>query len=161
MSRTNGVVVTNPEVQHHLMNALKVDTFPELVMMQARNALLAFNSFGETSGQFGHPAPILDWYTGVFAVLGMAILLTRIFRSRYTLIGSWFWLTFVSGGILTVDALFTPRVTLMIPTVFVVAALAIDASWRALGRIAGRVGWAIGGGGVAALLVLAARDNYE
>src|SRR5581483_8336096 len=57
LNRTNGVSVTNPDIQNHLIRSFGVNTLGEAMLIQLRNSVLAFNQRGETSLQYGHHGP--------------------------------------------------------------------------------------------------------
>jgi hypothetical protein len=49
-----------------------------VVGTQLVNALSAFNLRGETSVQYGHSGPLLDFWTAPFFVLGVAYAIARV-----------------------------------------------------------------------------------
>ena len=161
LNRTNGVSVTNPDIQNHLIRSFGVNTLGEAMLIQLRNSVLAFNQRGETSLQYGHHGPLVDYWTSVFFVVGLAVITFRLTRPRYSMLAAWFWLTLIAGSVMTVDALFSPRVVIITPVLFIAAAIGIDAGWRGVSVVGGRIAtWAF----VLPLLALgalAARENYD
>jgi DNA-binding beta-propeller fold protein YncE len=94
--------------------------------IQTRHTLAVFNYRGDTSGQYGFREPILDFYTSAFFVLGLAYSLSQWRRWKYFFLNLWFWSNVVLGGILTIDAPFTPRLAGLVPVLFIFAGLALD-----------------------------------
>ena len=62
-ARTSGVLITSPDNLQHELGGYHVSTFPEVLVIQIQHTLEAFNIRGETSLQYGHPAPLLDYVT--------------------------------------------------------------------------------------------------
>jgi 4-amino-4-deoxy-L-arabinose transferase-like glycosyltransferase len=93
---------------------------------QAGRVLPLFNYGGDMSGQYGYPGPLLDFITSILFVLGLGYALANSLRPRHFFLLIWFWATLTAGGILTLPAPFVPRLTGMIPVVFVFAAMAMD-----------------------------------
>jgi 4-amino-4-deoxy-L-arabinose transferase-like glycosyltransferase len=163
LSRTGDVVITYPGVSNHLKSVYGVDSMVGVLWHQTVNALLAFNYRGETSMQYGHMGPgatLVDFWSGPFLVLGIGLVTAFARERRAFLAASWFWLT-IAAGIVTADALFSPRVLLLAPTLFVAAALAVDVGWRAAGRLFGRSGVGAFAACVGVLLILVGRENYD
>jgi hypothetical protein len=81
--------------------------------------------------------------------------------SRYFFLVVWFWVTLFVGSVLTADALFSPRVLIFAPVLFIMAALAIDVGWRGVGALGAKFGTYAFALPVAGLMLLAARENYQ
>lgn len=161
MSRSSAVAVTNPGVLHHLEQTQHVQGLPSVLLMQTRNAMLAFNLLGETSIQYGHRAPLMDYWSGILWLLGLAVVTLRVTSSRYFILSAWFWMTLFIGGVMTADALFSPRVLIFAPVLYVFVALILDAGWRAVGALGGRFASYSFALPVAGFLVLAGQQNYD
>jgi 4-amino-4-deoxy-L-arabinose transferase-like glycosyltransferase len=161
LARTKGVWLFTPDQMKHELNALGVQSVPALISAQLVNGISAFNWRGETSEQYGHGGPLLDFWTAPFFVLGVAYTSARVRDSRCFLIAAWFWLILVVGGVLTVDALFSPRVIALVPALFVLAALAIDTGWQRATQSGGESGRRAFGFAVTALLLLALGANVR
>ncbi len=159
--RMHGVFLSSPENQRHELDAYRVSSMKDVLRIQAFNSLIAFNFRGETSGQYCHGAPLIDFWTSALFVLGGVVSTLRAYRARYFFLAIWFWLTLFFGSVLTVDALFSPRVIAIIPVLFIFSALTVDAGWRAAGVLPGRLGTYAFAVPVAAFLLLAARTNYR
>jgi DNA-binding beta-propeller fold protein YncE/4-amino-4-deoxy-L-arabinose transferase-like glycosyltransferase len=131
MSRGKGVFIFSPHNLAHFFYAYHTRNPLQVLGIQTVHTLSVFNYRGDTSGQYGFREPILDFYTSVFFVLGLAYSLSQ-WRREHFFLNLWFWATIVAGSILTVDAPFTPRLIGMIPVLFVFAGLALDKTWEQL-----------------------------
>jgi 4-amino-4-deoxy-L-arabinose transferase-like glycosyltransferase len=140
LARTERVWVFGPNQMRHELQALRVDSASAVVGKQIVSALSAFNVRGDTSVQYGHRGPLLDFWTAAFFVLGVGYATAHIGDPRCFLLATWFWPTLVLGGMLTVDALSSHRVIALMPAVFLCSAIAIDAGWQAASRWAGEGG---------------------
>jgi hypothetical protein len=100
----------------------------------------AFNIHGETSLQYGHTTPLLDFWTGGLLAMSAVAILLRLDSSRGVLLAGWVWLTLLVGSVLTIDALFSPRVLLALPGLALGAALILDRAWRGVTRLTGQLG---------------------
>lgn len=161
MLRAQGAFLLSPNSLSHAMAAYGVNSLAQVLAEQARRSLLAFNLLGETSQQFGYRAPLLDQWTGPLFVLGAAVATFRPARASMFFVASWFWLSLVIGSVLTVDAMFSPRMIALVPVPFVFAALAVDLGWRGLAAIGGRNGRALALALLVPLIWLAASANYH
>ena len=56
------------------------------------------------------------------------------------LLAAWVWLTLLAGSVLTIDALFSPRVVPVLPALVLGPALLLDRTWHAVTSLAGRIG---------------------
>lgn len=161
MNRASAVSITSPDVLHHLEGSLRVQGVVGVLLAQLANSLLAFNLLGEASLQYGHRLPLIDYWSGIFWALGLAVVTLRVTSSRYFLLAGWFWATLVIGGVMTVDALFSPRVLTLAPVLFIFVAIVVDAGWRAVGALGGRAAAYAFALPVAGFLVLSGQDNYD
>ena len=162
-SRASGVLITDPTNFLHEADGYHVDTLPEVLAIQAERTLEAFNILGETSLQYGHPAPLLDFWTGALLAMSAIAILLRPGSARGFLLASWVWLTLVAGSVLTIDALFSPRVLLALPALVLGPALLLDRAWHAVTSLAGRIGtygFAMPGGALLGLALQANMHDY-
>ena len=159
--RTAGVLITSPENLQHEEAGYHVNTLGEVVTIQVDRTLEAFNILGETSLQYGHPTPLLDFWTGALLAMSAVAILLRPGSARGFLLASWVWLTLVAGSVLTVDALFSPRVLPALPALVLGPALLLDRAWLALSSLVGRLGTALFAVPVAVLLGLALQSNVH
>ena len=160
-ARTSGVLITSPENFQHEADGYHVDTLPEVLAIQADRTLEAFNILGETSLQYGHPTPLLDFWTGALLAMSAIAILLRPGSARGFLLASWVWLTLVAGSVLTVDALFSPRVLLALPALVLGPALILDRAWLAVTSLAGRLGTYLLAVPVVVVLGLALQSNVH
>jgi hypothetical protein len=136
-----------------------VSTFQEVLAIQVQRTLEAFNIHGETSLQYGHPTPLLDFWTGGLLAMSAIGILLRPGSARGALLAGWVWLTLFVGSVLTVDALFSPRVLLALPALAIGAALVLEHAWQGVSRLAGRAGTLAFALPVVAVLGLALQAN--
>ena len=149
-----------PNGLEHASYAYQTDNTWEVLRLQALYTATAFHQRGETSMQHGHRAPLLDFWSGALLVIGLAYATFRFRSSRYALLSAWFWLTMLLGSVLTVDAMFSPRVIGAVPVVFVFPALVLDALCRAAAQAGGVWGARSGLLLVIAVWFASARDNF-
>lgn len=162
VSRMEGVFLLTPAGLQHAFTAQNVDNVPAVLRNQIVNTLTAFNWRGETSMQHGHRGDgLIDFWSSALFVIGVVAVTLRAYRSSYFLLAVWFWATLVFGSILTVDAMFSPRVIAAVPVICLFPALVIDGGWRATGRLFGRAGTALFALPVVLFLGLSARANYD
>jgi len=126
VSRTRGVFIFAPSNLDHFFRAYHTRDPLRVLWIQTVHTLSVFNYLGDTSGQYGFREPILDFYTSVFFVLGLAYSLSQWRRWEHFFLNLWFWATVVTGNILTIDAPFTPRLVGMIPVLFIFAGLTLE-----------------------------------
>ncbi len=160
-ARTSGVLITNPDNLQHELGGYHVNTFQDVLAIQMQHTLEAFNIRGETSLQYGHPAPLLDFWTGGLLAMGAIAILLRLGSSRGALLAGWVWLTLFVGSAMTVDALFSPRVLLALPALAIAAALVLDRAWHGVTRLAGQAGTLVFTLPVLAVLGLALQANVH
>jgi hypothetical protein len=160
-ARTSGVLITTPANLQHELSGYHVSTLSEVIAIQTQRTLEAFNIGGETSLEYGHPAPLFDpWTGGLLAMSAIAILL-RAGSPRNVLLASWVWLGLILGSVLTVDAVFSPHLVGVIPALMLAPALTLDRAWSATTRIVGRFGTAAFAVLVIAILGLAGQANVH
>jgi len=126
MSRGEGVFIFNSRSMDHFSQAYHTRDPLRVLGIQTWRTLAVFNYWGDTSGQYGFREPILDFYTSAFFVLGLAYSLSQWRRWKHFFLHLWFWSNVVTGGILTIDTPFTPRLAGLVPVLFVFAGLALD-----------------------------------
>ncbi|MBI2940171.1 MAG: glycosyltransferase family 39 protein [Chloroflexi bacterium] len=161
LTRTSGVFLFTRSNLDHSFYGYRVNRVEEVLLIQARRTLEAFNISGETSLQHNHKGPLIDFWSSALLVLGAAVVTFRSHQSRYFLVASWLWLTLLTGAILTVDAPFSPRIIGVIPTLVILPALVVDAGWRAAATLFGRVGRYGFALPVAVFLALSLQANYR
>jgi len=91
-----------------------------------------FNHQGEAWGAVNLPdLPMLDPLTGVLFVLGFGYCLFYLWRSRHLFYVSWFVITLIAGGLLTID-LRSHRFAGLMPVLFIFAGIFIDGALKTL-----------------------------
>jgi len=89
-----------------------------------------FNYQGEAWGAVNLPdLPMLDPLTGVLFVLGFGYCLFYLWRSRHLFYVSWFVITLVAGGLLTLD-LRSHRFAGLMPVLFIFAGIFLDGALK-------------------------------
>ena len=159
LERASSVWVFAPDNVRHELGAYHVPELRDVILRQAQKSVEAFNRVGETSLQYGHLSPLLDFWTGPLFVVGMAAATLQPLSSSAFFLATWFWATLVMGAILTVDALFSPRVVALMPALYLAAAVGLDVGWRAAGRAFGAGGKRIVLGLAVLVCALALRAN--
>jgi hypothetical protein len=124
----------------HEQDAYRTDNFGTIIGLQVQRTLESFTYTGETSMQYEHRAPLLDFWTGALFVLGVGVFGWRLRNPSYFLLAIWLWLTLLLGSILTTDAPFSPHLVGMLALLAIFPALFIDLVWRLLERAAGTAG---------------------
>jgi len=99
---------------------------PTALLVQVERYATLFNLGGDRSGQYGNSLSLLDYYTAVFFVLGLAYALPRWREPRFGLLLLWLVLTIFIGGVLTIESPFTPRLIGVMPVPFMLAAVALE-----------------------------------
>lgn len=159
--RPGDVFVLAPNNLAHSYASSGSESTAAVLAMQTRNSLSAFNWRGDRSDQHAHRAPLLDFVSApLFAAAAIACTVWGWHR-HYRLLAIWFWLNLVLGSVLTVDAMFSPRMVAALPAVFVFPALLLDRLHELAVRLHGRRGGATALVGIAALLGGAAFGNYS
>jgi len=158
--RTQGVFIFTQQNLAHSYSAYNVSTWQDVLRVQVVHTALAFNQRGETSLQYGQRAPLLDFWSGPLFVLGLAIATLSLRRAHFFLVTSWFWLTVIVGSVLTLDALASPRLVVIIPVLFIFAALFLDVGWRAAAALSDRRGTYGAAAMVTAALALSTWANF-
>jgi len=105
----------------------------QVLAIQIGKYVALFNQGPDRSGQYGYAGSLLEYLTAILFVLGLAHATARWREPRYAFLLIWFGATLVVGGILTIEAPFTPRLVGMMPAAFILAALALDRVWQAVG----------------------------
>ncbi|HUS70493.1 MAG TPA: PA14 domain-containing protein [Anaerolineae bacterium] len=99
------------------------------VAERALRLLGFFNYQGEAWGAVNLPdLPMLDPVTGLFFVLGLGYYLFRFWRNRHLFLLSWFLITIIGGGLLTLD-LRSHRFAGVMPVLFLFAGVFLEGAW--------------------------------
>ncbi len=160
-SRTQDVLVLSERNLQHTYQATETDDVPHVLALQLANSLAAFNWRGDRSMQHGHRAPLLDFWSGPIFAIGIIAFSLLALRRRYILITAWFWSSFVLGSVMTVDAMFSPRMIVAVPTIPVFIALIVDRGWRLAAEVGGTRGRGLATSVVVVFLGLSGWANYD
>jgi uncharacterized membrane protein len=107
------------------------------LMDRAQRLLGFFNYKGESWGAVNLPGwPMLDPVTGILFLLGLGYCLIYFWRNGHPFYLSWFLITLIGGGLLTVD-LRSHRFAGMMPVLFIFAAVFLDAALSTFERALG------------------------
>jgi hypothetical protein len=99
------------------------------VAQRAVRLLGFFNHRGEAWGAVNLPdLPMLDPVTGVFFVLGFGYCLFSFWRDRHLFYLSWFLITMIGGGLLTIE-LRSHRFAGVMPVLFLFAGVFLEGAW--------------------------------
>jgi len=161
VARAQAVWLFNPRNIRHELYSYHVDRVADVLRIQVINSIEAFNLRGGTGLQYASAAPLIDFWTSALFVLGLAFVTSRAHESRHFLLATWFWLTLLLGSVLTVDALFSPHAVGLIPVLFILAALVIDAGRRGATSCFGRLGTYGFAILTAVLMAFALQTNYQ
>ena len=143
--RTNAVWLFTPDNLAHERQVYNVSSKLEIVAIQARHTLEAFNRSGETSLQYGRAGlPLFDTWSAALLVIGAGYVLLRLHRPRYLLVAVWL-LVPLTICTLTVDAPFSPHMVVALPALALLPGLVLDAGARAATATHRRLGWVVFG----------------
>jgi 4-amino-4-deoxy-L-arabinose transferase-like glycosyltransferase len=123
--RTQDTSIFSAKLSRHLSGAYHTDSLAQIVLIQLRAAAGVFNSTFDTSVQYGLRATLLDPFSAVLFVLGVALVLARIRERRSQLALLWTALPLVAGAALTIDTPFYPRISGLVPFAVLLVALAL------------------------------------
>lgn len=161
MQRTKQVVIFTPEAVKYFSQKYNVDGLSGVLQVHIKRSVLAFNLYGETSTQYSRLGPLLDFWTSALFVLGLAVSTFRIKNSRYFLLASTFWVILFGCGVITDEALFSPRVIGLVPWLFVFPAIIVDAGWRGFNFLYEKPGSYVFAVLAIIFISLAAYSNYQ
>jgi hypothetical protein len=153
-SRTEQVFLLSEQNREHVSRVYGTDDTLEILVCQAdRLARFFFGDTGERSIQYGFHGRYIDPFLLSFFTAGLIYGLTLLRTRGGQLLWLWVGGTVVAGGLLTIDAPFTPRLITVTPILLLFPALLIDRLLR-IGLLA-RHWWlkAAAITGVAALVV--------
>jgi 4-amino-4-deoxy-L-arabinose transferase-like glycosyltransferase len=124
--RGNSVILWVPEVwQHETATYATTDAF-QVVVEQTWRTFLTLHLTGDGSPHFAFPRPMTAPLTAALFVLGLAYCLPRLKDLKYGMGLSWFFLTFIFGGVLTADPPYWPHLNIASPAIALVAALGAE-----------------------------------
>ena len=131
MGRGNVVTLLNPSVAEHLKDKYQVSTMQAVVAENLKRSLLMFSAYGDSSTHFSLQRPMVDPFTAALLVMGFGIALRRLKEARSMLLLAWLLGTMVLGSVILNDPPFWPHLTVLLPAVAILAAMALDRLWQA------------------------------
>ena len=140
MGRGNVVTLLNPDVLAHLKAKYQVASTQAVVLENLKRSLLMFSVYGDFSTHFSLQRPIADPFTAALLVMGVGIALRRIKEARSILLLAWLLGTMVLGSVVLNDPPFWPHLTVLLPAVAILGALALDRLWQAAADALGDLG---------------------
>jgi 4-amino-4-deoxy-L-arabinose transferase-like glycosyltransferase len=109
-----------------------------LVLRQVWRSVSAFNYTLDPTFWYHAQIPLLDFVSGIFFVLGLAVAIRRWWRPGVQLLLLWFGLALTMGWILTENPPSSMRMVIIAPAIAMLVALGLD-------RVLGLARWAVGG----------------
>jgi len=126
-SRPISVYLFSEESREHVASAYGTSSPPRLLAMNAeRYGRLLVGGAGDTSRQYGLQDRFIDPFLLPLFLGGLAYALTLVRNPGGQLLWIWFLGTVIAGGLLTVDAPFSPRLTGITPIILLFPALLVD-----------------------------------
>lgn len=106
-----------------------------LLLQQLFKSLLAFNYTVDPTSWYAAKTPYLDFVSGIFFVLGLALVLRRWRPMGALLTNVWFLLCLFVGGMLVENPPSSPRFVIFMPAVVLIAAVGLVALLDAAGKL--------------------------
>jgi hypothetical protein len=126
-SRPNAVFVFSAYNTQHLHEVYGTTSAWQLLAKNARGLVALFvGDFSDTSVQYGMRHQFIDPFVLPVFLGGLAYSLILVRRPGGRLLWIWFLGTLIAGGLLTIDAPFSPRLIGITPIVLLFPALLID-----------------------------------
>ena len=144
----------------HMEGVYGVQGLNVVLLENARRTLLTFWMLGDSSTQFGWPAPMLDSLIAPILLLGIGHLLLNLDRTQSWMLISWLTGAVVLGGVLVIDSPNWPRLLPVLPVAGLICALAVDRARTTLMNTAGLWMGQFSLFVVIGLLVLAGSHNW-
>lgn len=134
LNRTQGVSSFSPEGMAQILgpDADWPQQLPLLAWEQFKRNMLFFIDSGDRSSFYLQDLPPFDTLTVVLFWLGLGLLLARIRRFSHQALFVWGSVGLLLGGILTTGSPYGPRLIVMVPAMFVIAALPLQSLATAL-----------------------------
>ena len=134
-------IFSGNNVKHTLQSdqvSLPEDVWP-LLGEQLRRNLNYFVRDGDRSSFYSASVPGLDMVTAVLFWLGLGLALTRLRRFQDFAVLAWLGLGILVGGVLTIDAPYSPRLLIVMPAVVLLAGIFVGRTGRLLSAYPPRV----------------------
>ena len=109
----------------------------ELLLANSKTYVLTFNAVGDHNPRHNLPRePMVDRFTGILLVLGVALSLSKLHRSSYFLLLVWM-VVLLQPGIWSIDPDNVYRTLVVTPAVALLAALPLALAWELAVRVRG------------------------
>jgi len=132
ISRSNQVFLLSDSNQAHVINSYGTSDPAKLLTMNAvRLGRFLIGNLGDTSVQYGLQGQFFDPFLLPLFLAGLAYALTLVRQPGGQLLWIWFLGTMIAGGLLTIDAVFSPRLTGVTAVILLFPVLLIDRLLRA------------------------------
>ena len=127
VSRSKAVYLLSPENQEHLFHGYGTTDPGELLTINAKRLCELFiDELGDNAQQYALHDQFIDPYLMPLFLVGLGYSLVLLLRPGGQLLWIWFLGTMISGGLLTIDAPFSPRLIGITPIILLFPALLID-----------------------------------
>jgi len=131
-SRTNQVFLFSERNEEHVLNSYGTSDATTLLAMNAiRFGRFLVGNVGDSSVQYGLQGQFFDPFVLPLFLAGLAYALTLVRQPGGQLLWIWFLGTMIAGGLLTIDAVFSPRLIGITAVVLLFPVLLIDRLLRA------------------------------
>lgn len=141
-SRTNEVLILNqtPWMHDHLIGQFGTADLPTVVLRQLAAIPLLPVGIADQSTQYGPHYSLLDVGVATLVTIGFFYALLRLRQPAYLLLSIWIAGTVVLGGILTIDMPDWQRLLVMLPAIYLLAALVLEDMLRHVEHSVGALG---------------------
>ena len=132
ISRSNQVFLLSNSNQAHVLYSYGTSDPAKLLAMNAvRLGRFLIGNLGDTSVQYGLQGQFFDPFLLPLFLAGLAYALILVRQPGGQLLWIWFLGTMIAGGLLTIDAVFSPRLTGVTAVILLFPVLLIDRLLRA------------------------------
>lgn len=123
--RANSVLILNGEGFDHTSYNYNSQNKPLVWSLSFKDALLGYFATAGKGSTYMVNRPFMDFYSSIFLIFGLVLIMFKLKDYRYFFIASTFWLITIIGGALTVDALCFQRVLINVPITAIICGLSL------------------------------------
>lgn len=160
VGRGNVVAIWNPDSMRHSKAKYATESVAGVLEQQAVRTFLTLHKTGDESPHFRFDRPMVGAPEAALFLVGLGLALARSRSWPNQTLLSWFALTFLLGGVATLDPPYWPHLNIALVPILVLAARAADRVVEAVGGSRPRVGAALTAV-VAAVLVLGLAHGFR